>query len=105
MDYKIKDFDHDSVQHCAALRVEIANKYGAESFWLAESHFLDGEEVTTQERKEQKGKVKVSKGLIKIGYKDWQRLDIRLTKIGYKIDKDWIKILIKIGYKIDKDWI
>ena len=87
------------------LRIEIAKKYGAESFWLAESHFLDGEEVTTQERKEQKDKVKVSKGLIKIEYKDWQRLDIRLIKIGYK---DWQRLdirLIKIGYKIDKDWI
>ena len=68
MDYKGKDFDWDRLQQHAALRVEMARKYGEESFGPAETNFLDDEEMTTQKRKEQKDKVKVSESLIKIGY-------------------------------------
>ena len=37
-------------------------KYGEESFTLTETHFLDDEEMKTQERKEQIDKVKASEG-------------------------------------------
>ena len=43
-------------------------KYDKESFGPVETHFLDYEEMATQERKEQKDKVKASEGLIKIEY-------------------------------------
>ena len=39
IDYKGKDFGGDKVQEYAALRVEIANKYGEERFRPAETHF------------------------------------------------------------------
>lgn len=68
MDYKGKDFHGDRVQRYAALRVAMAKQYGDESFGPTETHFLDDEEMTTQEQKEQKDKVKANKGLIKIGY-------------------------------------
>ena len=44
-----KDFDDDRVQRYDALRIEIAKKYGYESFGPAETHFLDDEEMTRQE--------------------------------------------------------
>ena len=68
MDYKGKDFHSDRVQQYAALRVAIAKQYGEESFGPTETHFLDDEEMTTQERKEQKDQAKASEGLIKIEY-------------------------------------
>ena len=69
MDYNGKDFDGDRVQQYATLRVEIAKKNGEECFGLAEhTHFLHDHEMTMQERKQQKDKVKASKGLIRTGY-------------------------------------
>ena len=68
MDYKGKDFHGDRVQRYAALRVAMAKQYGEESFGPTETHFLDDEEMTTQERKEQKDQAKASEGLIKIEY-------------------------------------
>ena len=63
MDYKGKDFHGDRVQRYAALRVAMAKQYGEESFGPTETHFLDDEEMTTQERKEQKDQAKASEGL------------------------------------------
>ena len=64
----VKTFSGDRVQQYAALRVEMAKKYGKEGFGPTEKNFLNDEEMTTQEQKEQKDKVKASEGPKKIGY-------------------------------------
>ena len=61
MDYKDKDIHGNRVQQYAALRVEMATQYGEESFGPTETHFLDDEEMTTQEEKNKKIKLKLVK--------------------------------------------
>lgn len=70
MDYKGIDFDGDRVQQYATLRVETVKKNMVKNVLdLAEhTHFLHDHEMTMQERKPQKDKVKASKGLIRTGY-------------------------------------
>ena len=61
MDYKGKDFDGNRVQQYAPLRVKMKKKCGKEMFGPEKTHFLEDEEMVTQETKEKKIKLKLVK--------------------------------------------